>query len=429
MRSASLFVIAVFVFAASFGNAQIHNLTQDTPHADFESAIDNAVAGDVLEVRDDITLPTGVGWGMGIDKAITIQGDGNARTITMGEAYSAEAGILALLTGTAVLKDLTIDGGGYNIAAIRTLGGNLTLENVTIENAYVGFQSAAAGGDHVIDGSTVSASLGGVSFIGDGGTTITLQNGSAVVNCTVGVNIAPALENCAVVVDGSSITGSGLFGIRVEGVDSLVRLQNGAVVENSGSGGIGVEDSASGTDIEISDTLLINNGSWHLIVANGGGAEGDLTVTRTTFWGGASGSNPISVFDEMTADISYSILANWAAGGNEGINSCCGFNGTISFSVMVNDDLIPANVDPLVPDTVLTTTVHPLITTYDEGNVYSVFYNTDSSSEDFLTLNADPKDGDARIAAAHLIDGENNAGARPVGGFVGTTSVQDWLQF
>ena len=418
---------AALLIPAAGGLAQVFNVNQGIDYPNFQAAVDAAAANDVLEVRADVVLPSGTNFGFLSGIPLTIQGDVPTRKVTAGSAYNWGAAILPV-GGAITFKDLVLDGGAFPNAMIRAVGSNVTLQNVTMTNAFVGLQPGAANGAHIIDNSTITASDAGIQFIADPDQSVTLQNGSVLLNCNTGVQINAGLARCSLVVDASSIVGGAARGIQVEGNDALIVLQNGSMMKDKAGSGIVEELAAFDTTIEARDSVFDNNGPWHILVGDGGGGEKDLILERVTFWGGASGSNPLSALDAMTATITHCIFANWGAGG-AGINACCGFAGTIDNCVMVNDNLILANVDPLVPDTVLTSTVFPVIKTNAVGDVFSVFLDTNPASPDFLTINADPKGGDPRIAAAHLIDDVNNAGAKPVGGFVGTSSVQDWNLF
>lgn len=422
--------LAAVLAASSLGYADIFNTTQGTgPFPTIQAAIDGADDNDVIEIRGDILLPDDQGFGFIMTRPLTVQGDGSNPTLTFGTAYGFGAGILAT-SGTAIIKDLAIDGAGQGVAAVRAVGANMTLENVAISGAKVGFQTVEPNGTHTIDNCAISGGDAAVEFLVGGGNQITVRNGSVLSGALFGAWINPGLDGSSLVVSDSLVEGNSVAGIRVEGNNSLVTLQSDTVVRGNGTFGVVVESGATGNSIDISDTVLDSNGDWHILIGNGA-PQGNLDITRTTFWGGASGANPIGGFDVMAADISYTIMANWRAGsGFEGVNACCGFAGTISESVLVNDDLVPANPDPLVPQsTVITTLVFPQVRTFEAGNKFSVFFDTNPASPDFLTLNADPKDGDQTVAAAHLIDEENNAGARPVGGFVSFTNVDDWSKY
>jgi hypothetical protein len=223
--------------------------SRTAPCKTFAGAISKTAAGGEISVLD----PGGFG-AVTITKAITINGEGTLAGIlsSLTNGIIVNAGV----NDKIIIRNVSINGAGNGLNGVRYLAGkDVTLENVTIE----GFTGR---------GIDMSLTTNGKLFvrnskISEGGTGIfvTTTSGQAQavledVHLTGLTNGLEASTNGRATITRSVISGNSSNGILASNAVSRINVQDCQIAFNDGTG---INATASGAIIRISDNHIVNN--------------------------------------------------------------------------------------------------------------------------------------------------------------------------
>ena len=245
---------------AAANTASIDNITAATNHATIQDAINNASAGDVIEIGAGIVCESGI---MG-DRSLTIRGQGmNATTIDA----ESNAGVLSWTGDLLTLEDLTLTNGA-NAAFGGGLNVNANVDTVDISGVRFLNNSGDAGGGLFCNGGQDplrTTRIDGCEFIGN---TATGAGGFA----GLGGGILFAFQNDTALVT-NTLFQENMGGVQASGIQVFAQfmtsltLTNCTFVENplsaNGNNQLIFVQSGSGvdTDLQINNCVFDDNGS------------------------------------------------------------------------------------------------------------------------------------------------------------------------
>lgn len=296
------------------------------------SAADNLTADGLITLREALQAANGDisvdgVTGSGADEIVFdtsgVFSTPQTITTTLGQFVIGGNGLV--ITGTGQ-DNLFLDGNNTN--RVFNIGGNATIENVTIQNGNGG-GIYHNGGTLNINNSTISGSSG-------------LFFSAAIYNNSGNLNIS-----------NSTIANNNIGGILIQ--NGVVNIDNSTISGNSaaGSGG-GIYNTNLGS-LNITNSTISGNTA----TSNGGGifhnsVGGNLSITNSTISGNSATGNGGGVSNNAIASITNSIIANSPSGGdvhNTGTLNLNGNNliedGTISGAGTVNGTITHSG-DPLL---------------------------------------------------------------------------------
>ncbi len=242
-------ILAIALFLLSLSPALAATITVDATcsladaitSANTDSSTGGCAAGNGV---DTIVLSANVPLSAllpNITSKMTIQSQGGSFTISGEKShriFSVDS------SGNLTIKNLTLTNGAANDggAAIKSLGGTLTIENSSIQNSVE--TSAGGGGIHVLGGtlSIINSTLAGNQTSGYGGA-ILLE----------GSNLTMTLTNVTIYDNRSTSSGGG---ISING--GTTTITNSTIANNTSSGSGGGIYQASG-NLTLIHVTLVNN--------------------------------------------------------------------------------------------------------------------------------------------------------------------------
>lgn len=173
-RCWSLLVVTIFAFASSFGQTVAKIGT--TEYTTLQAAVEEAQAGDVIDILQDFTLTTvteSIGgtattkYNVDINKSVTINGNGHTITASAGKRALALSGS----GNDIVIKDLTVVNNGAASAVVIWDDLTCTLDNTTVDgtNYGEGYNQPVMIGNN-ISRATLNITNGSVIKTNDAGT-------------------------------------------------------------------------------------------------------------------------------------------------------------------------------------------------------------------------------------------------------------------
>jgi hypothetical protein len=297
-------------------------------------SLDNVAGNEDTAAEDDLDVVAG--------STITIQGNGatiqRSTAVTCTIDFSAEAGEFRIFdvagTGNLTLQNVTVqngctglsfpapnDGGGIFVES----GGSLTLTNSTISD-----NRASSGGGIRNDGmlTITNSTLSVNSAAGSGGGIF--NNGTVnISNATFSGNSGQFGGGIRTFAGTVTITNSTFSNNSVDflggGIDnrsaSTVTITNSTLSGNSAPFGGGIFNDGT---LTITNSTLSGNSATFFISSGGGGGiyndEGMLTVTNSTISDNSAALDGGGIFnDEGTADLSFTTIASNSASTGGGI--------------------------------------------------------------------------------------------------------------
>ena len=223
-RCWSLLIVTIFAFASSFG--QVAKIST-TEYATLQAAVDDASAGDAIDILDDFTLTTvttsvsgtaTTKYNVNIDKSVTINGNGHTITSSAGK----RALVLSGSGNNIVIKDLTVVNNGGTSAVVIWDNLTCTLDNTTVDGTTYGEsynQPVMIGSD--ISRATLNITNGSVIKTNDAGTAhyaiiawspADINVSNSTLKGWANIYLKPAAEGSTVNISGSQLYSTGLSG-------------------------------------------------------------------------------------------------------------------------------------------------------------------------------------------------------------------------
>jgi hypothetical protein len=324
-----LVIVAFGVAAPSRGNAATRTVcASGCKNTTIVAAIAAAKAGDTISILGAIQTE----WNITVDRNLTIQGQGAAKTAVDG----AQSGIVFTVNSgvTTTFRNLTIRNGSTN----QEGGGILNGGTLTVTTSSFSGNSAAAGGGIENEGNlTVTNSTFSGNTAGDGGAinnvgTVTISNSTFSDNGSI---TGGAIESV-----GGTLTVTTSAFSRNNGRQGGGILNNGTLtVTNSSFSGSQGSHEGGGID-NVGGTLTVTNSTFadniFCFVGCGISNHGTLTVTNSTFAGNGASLGAAAIFGPATVKNSIlagSVGANCSGaitdgGYNISDDATCGFSAT-----------------------------------------------------------------------------------------------------
>lgn len=246
----------------------VHNITQGTDHPTIQDGVDNATAGDIIEI-DPGTYEENVT----VDKSLTLRGAGagtNPASHTIIEGTTIGGRGIAI---NSSVTDVTIEAlriQNFTDEGIRGLGSNdnFTAQNLEIANSGSGGAEAGLYLNGPVD-------------------TVLIDNVTATGNNTRGIVIWNGFKT-NITITNNDVQTSGCCGIELQdGTASGVTMTGNSVVSNGDSGmsAIGLT-SGAGANV-ISNNTVTNNGRFGIEIKNPNGTgldngDGSIVVEGNT---------------------------------------------------------------------------------------------------------------------------------------------------
>ncbi len=240
-----------------------------------QDAIDAAASGDTVHICAGTwnTADTTTGGGFDVDKALTIEGEGQTQTILDGSGRTLpviDANVGGSPPGNITVRSMTIrDGFAEAPSAISVGLASLLVEDVTVQNSASGFAAVGVvgGGSLVIRRSTL---------IGGANTGLVLATGPLTIeDSTLRDNVAPQVAGVFVAVDGEAetiIDSSTFSGLSAPCVSSVADVSTDG---EFGSGEISITNSTfTGNTVTEGECAHV-----HIV------STGSLTMESSTFAG------------------------------------------------------------------------------------------------------------------------------------------------
>lgn len=237
--------------------------TSAKPYRTLTAAVQSASAGDKIFLLAGLYTEDGGSESFPIEiSGLTIEGEDEATTIIQGDLAKGEFG-LDVLSGTTVLRDVTVENHGDTAVYVAGTADFFTMERVTVRNTDF---------DAVEIRDLVVATLREVTITANAGDNISVQEQA---NLTIedstldtaaqsGINVG---GSASVTVRGTSIVNNTQAGVRVFGASNALDLgTSGDAGGNTitGNGTYGLEDQRSDG---AANTLLAYGNTWDAAVS------------------------------------------------------------------------------------------------------------------------------------------------------------------